>query len=64
MRISPEPRISGSISGHLSENPEFGANPEILGPVGTLFQVECYYSRDTKFSQFFDKEDLSWKSLT
>ena len=36
MRISPEPRISGLILGHLSKNPEFGANPEILGPVGTL----------------------------
>ena len=26
------------------------------------FQVESYYSRDVKFSEFFDKEDLKWQS--
>ena len=26
------------------------------------FQVECYYSRDSKFSQFFDNKTLAWKA--
>ena len=25
------------------------------------FQVECYYSRDVKFSEFFDDKKLTWK---
>ena len=26
------------------------------------FQVECYYSRDAKFSKFFDDKTLNWKA--
>ena len=25
------------------------------------FQVECYYSRDVKFSEFFDDKKLTWQ---
>ena len=28
------------------------------------FQVECYYSRDAKFSEFFDNKKLTWKVRT
>ena len=26
------------------------------------FQLECYYIRDPKFAEFFDKKDLKWQS--
>ena len=28
------------------------------------FQVECYYSRDPKFADFFDNKNIKWKSRT